>query len=157
MMTEWTGQQQCQLLLQSVLLGVVLGILFDFFNIAGKLRRRRWKVVFLCDVIFFLLASVVTFYFSLAQMNGRMHPLLFVGSFAGLIGEHCFFGRYFSKIIYCSGRYVYRVLYRFFSLFMMPIRVLFRSWCRLFGFVRRKTLNNSSKMRKNSTFFRKKS
>ncbi len=98
-MTEWTLTQQFRLLWQSGLLGVGLGFLFTFFNVASKMRRCPFRL-FLCDMVFCLLAALVTFYFALAIADGRLHPFLFIGSSLGFLLQHLVIGRFFSYHIY---------------------------------------------------------
>ncbi len=154
---EWTGEQQLFLLLQSGMLGVVLGVVFDFCTIVDKCRRRHRWMAFLCDILFFVLAAFITFFFSLAVMDGRMHPLLFVGSGVGILLEHWLIGRY-------SGRWIYRFfggMYRLFAgimmVFVIPFRHLGRIGRRLYGGFFEKISKKPLKMRKNPIFFRKKS
>ncbi len=90
---EWTGTQQLGLLLESGGLGVLIGLLFD--GMGGIVRggpRSRWRL-FSADVIFGLLAALLTFFGSLAIMDGQMHPLLFGGCLLGFLAEHIGPGR----------------------------------------------------------------
>lgn len=152
-MPEWTGAHQLALFWQSSLLGVELGFLFDFFNIPSKMRRRRRLAVFLCDTLFFVLAAAVTFFFSLAAMDGRMHPLLFCGSLLGFVVQHLLVGRLFSRVLYLIGRFVYTVLRRFFSLLRTLFLFIFKAFLRPLLALRAKTEENAKKSQKKSHFF----
>ena len=88
----WTGEQQIRLLLRCMGLGVLLGVLFDVCSVIGAASRRRWGVI-LWDALFGVLAALLTFYVSLAIMDGRMHPLLFAGSAIGFVTQHETLGR----------------------------------------------------------------
>ena len=88
----WTGEQQVRLLLRCMGLGVLLGVLFDVCSVIGAASRRRRGVI-LWDALFGVLAALVTFYVSLAIMDGRMHPLLFFGSLIGFVTQHETIGR----------------------------------------------------------------
>ncbi len=125
-MSEWTKEQQIWLFLQSGGLGIALGVLFDFFNIPDKLRCRRRLLTFFCDVLFFVLAALVTFYFALAVMDGRMHPLLFCGSIGGFFLEHILLGRYIGGILYRVGYFVYWLLRQVFRWICAHVRAFFR-------------------------------
>lgn len=154
-MPEWTGEHQLALFWQSCVLGAALGFLFDFFNIPSKTRRRRRLTVFLCDVLFFAVAAMVTFFFSLAVMDGRMHPLLFCGSFLGMAVQHLVIGRLFSRMLYCVGRFVCIVFRRLLGWLRVPFDRVFSAFSRLFSSIRTKIRSNAKKMQKKSDFFQK--
>ncbi len=153
----WVTQPSLALLWQSALLGVGLGLLFDVFNAADKSRRRNRRLTFACDVLFFALAAVVTFYFALAVADGLLHPLLFVGSLGGFLAEHWLVGRYFSPFIYRSVRGVYRFLTWIFRMISVPLRAVFRAICRRLPPKGEKTAKNGQKNRKKGRFFSKNS
>lgn len=97
---KWMWLQQVRLLLQSMGLGFILAILFDLFSIIEKLHIRSKIGVFIADTLFGLLSALITFFVSLAIMDGRMHPLLFVGSFLGFFVQHISLGHMVSPKIY---------------------------------------------------------
>lgn len=110
---EWTWREQIVLLLQCSGLGMLLGIVYDWLSVWGQLRRLSRAAFFALDALFGLLAALVTFFFALATMDGRLHPLLFVGSIIGLSAERCGISRFHR-----------RLLYRVFSLLRRGLR-----WC----------------------------
>ena len=93
---EWSGEQQLLFLLQSVGLGVGIGLLFDLLTGVGRACRRRMSV-FLLDVLFGVLAGLITFFAALAIMDGELHPLLFFGCFVGFAAEHGTVGSILSR------------------------------------------------------------
>lgn len=95
-LVEWTGAQQFLCLVQSMLLGAVLGLLFEVFTALTRIAKRR-VTVFILDSVFGILSAMITFYTSLVISNGRLHPLLFFGGLAGYMCEHFTVGRYISK------------------------------------------------------------
>lgn len=92
---EWGGIQQLTLLFRSSLVGVGVGVLFDlmtgFWRGTTKLKR------FMVDVVFCLLASIITFFSSLVLTDGKLHPVLFVGMYLGVYSEHVSLGRWVSR------------------------------------------------------------
>lgn len=154
---EWTGHHQLVLLLQSGAFGVCLGFVFDFFNIPSKMHRRRYAAVFLSDVLFFVLASVATFFFSLAVMDGRMHPLLFCGALLGMILQHLLIGRLFSRFLYCTARLLCKMIGRLFFWICVPFRLVFSAIFRAYSTMWRKLEKNARKTQKKLCFFQKNS
>ena len=156
-MPEWAQEQQLVLLWQSCVLGVALGFLFDFFNIPSKARRRRRLTIFLCDVLFLIVAAFCTFFFSLAVMDGRMHPLLFFGSLFGFTVQHLAVGRYLSRLLYRVGRAVCALCSRLLGWFSVPFCCVFSGVSRLFSSLCRKIRKNAKESQKKSGFFQKNS
>lgn len=95
---EWTGNQQLLFLLQSAGVGMGLGLLFDSMTGVGRTFRHRIGV-FLWDVLFGVVAALVTFFASLAIMDGDMHPLLFIGGGFGFLAEHIGVGIQVSRAV----------------------------------------------------------
>lgn len=94
---EWTGQQQVFFFLQSVVLGMPVGLLLDVLTgllDCGGRRHRLWQ-----DVFFGPVAALLIFLGSLVIMDGHLHPLLLFGSFLGMIAEHVSLGWLVRKIL----------------------------------------------------------
>ena len=145
----WTGREQLILLGRSCLFGVALGFLFDFFNLPAKSRRCRWWLAFVLDVSFFAVTAIATFYFSLAVMDGQMHPSLFVGSALGICAQHLLIGRFWGRLMYRTARFAREAFLGIFgrlsSLFKGKIFAFFHLLLRL----RRKSEKNAEKAQKN--------
>ena len=104
---EWTGGQQLGLLMESGGLGLLLGLLFDVNSGLSRATPGRRAARFLRDMLFGLLAALVTFFVSLAVMDGRLHPLLFCGSALGFWLEHISVGRWVARLT-CRVRHAWR-------------------------------------------------
>ncbi len=106
---EWTWREQILLLLQCGGLGLLLGTVYDWISVWGQLRRLSRTVVFWLDSLYGLLAALVTFFFALATMDGRLHPLLFVGSALGVAVQRCGISRFHRRALYGIGQLMRRV------------------------------------------------
>lgn len=107
---EWSGQQQLQYFLESTMLGLGLGLLFDLHTAVGRLYRRR--TMFLLDALFGIPAALITFFASLAITDGRLHPLLFFGILAGGLVGHACVGRLLGRWTYGGVRRGIRLVRR---------------------------------------------
>ncbi len=154
MMMEWMGHQQILLLCQSVGLGICLGFVFSLCNTVSKSRRHR-RLMFICDALFFVIASLITFFFSLAIMDGQLHPLLFGGCLVGFVLQHITIGRYLSRWLYRFGRWFHRALTCVLAWVTLPVRLLFSGIRRVLFTVFTKKEKNAKKTRKKSAFFQK--
>ena len=119
MSMEWSGQQQIQFLMQSVVLGALQGLLLDVITgctYVGGHRRWLWT-----DVLFGPLAGLITFFGALIIMDGQLHPVLLIGIFLGMLIEHVIIGSYVCRLVH----YIRRFISRGFALFCgVPRRIL---------------------------------
>ena len=111
---EWTGQQQIQFLLRSIILGVLQGLCLDLITslLAGR-KRRRWLWT---DVLFGPLAAIITFFGALVIMDGQLHPLLFLGIALGMLAEHVTIGTLISFLLLSFIIYVFICTFHFQSI-----------------------------------------
>lgn len=100
---EWTWREQILLFLQCGGLGLLLGMMYDWVSVWGQLHRSSRGTVFCMDSLFGLLAALVTFFFALATMDGRLHPLLFAGSALGVVVQRCGISRLHRSVLYRIG------------------------------------------------------
>lgn len=97
---EWTWREQGMLLVQCGGFGMALGVLYDSVTVWQRFRHHSHRRVFGADCAFCLFAALMTFFFALATMDGRMHPLLFVGGATGMLVERCGIGRVYRRALY---------------------------------------------------------
>lgn len=114
---EWTGQQQIQFLLRSIILGVLQGLCLDLMTslLAGR-KRRRWLWT---DVFFGPLAAIITFFGALVIMDGQLHPLLFLGIALGMLAEHVTIGTLISYLLRYVRRRISEIRRKIGSFFVM--------------------------------------
>ena len=82
-------------LLYFVVIGLVLGLVFDVASGVGRTLRR--KLLFCLDVFLGPLFSLITFFSALVMTDGELPPLLFVGILFGFAIEHVSIGKWISK------------------------------------------------------------
>ena len=113
---EWTGQQQIQFLLQSIVLGVLQGLCLDLItNLFAGRRRKKWLWT---DVLFGPLAAIITFFGALVIMDGQLHPLLFLGIAFGMLVEHVTIGSFIAFLLRCARLGMIKIrrkMYNFFA------------------------------------------
>lgn len=87
------GQSLC--FLYSMAVGGILGLIYDFFKIDRIVFKRGNIFVFLQDILFWIIATVIFFSFSVVFSNGQIRAYLLFGSFLGFL----IYRLTFSKII----------------------------------------------------------
>lgn len=156
LMTGLEEGRQLWLLLYSCGLGVALGLLFEAFDVAVKIVRRRRRMVFIIDVSYLALASLISFYFSLAVMDGMLHPLLFGGSLFGFVVERMTIGRLIGGFLYRAVRCVQLVTAQALRLVSAPLCSIMNRINGAFVSLGDHQTENVQKARKKRVFFRKK-
>lgn len=130
-----------------ILVGAILGAVFDLVSGLGRTLRLRTLFVFdaLCGPTF----AVVTFFAALVITDGVLSPMLFVGLLLGFFAEHLLIGRWLSKGVALLCRTIRKVL-----------RILIKTAQRCVRFVQRgavfhKKSDNDKKFQKKTIFFSK--
>lgn len=69
----------------SALLGFGLSFLYDLFKIIRRVARPKKIVVFILDIIYFLIITVIFFCFLMLRTNGELRIYTFVGAALGFL------------------------------------------------------------------------
>lgn len=103
---EWPIRQQMQCLLQSVMLGMLQGLLLDLLTgMVRILPRKRWLWT---DIVFGPIAAIITFCGALIILDGQLHPLLFFGVFLGMVTEHVAIGVWVCGVVRRARKQIHR-------------------------------------------------
>ncbi len=152
---EWNGKQQLLFLMQSSVIGIIVGLLFD--GISGYFRGRSYRnCLFVADVLLGLVAAIITFFGALVITDGYLHPVLFVGSGIGFVSEHYLLGQWLSLWFHFAHTKVSRafayLLNYFDDIFLDFQNYLCRTRC-----IKHEKPKKAKKTRKNAMFFQKNS
>ncbi len=85
--------QQAAVFLGALLLGVVLGCLYDFFRITRLAFVLPSLVVLVEDLLFFLFSSVILFSYLLRVSDGQVRVFILLGAVLGWAGYYFTLGR----------------------------------------------------------------
>lgn len=86
---------QATTFLFSVILGLGLSFLYDIFKIIRRVKKPKAITVFILDVLYFLIITVIFFCFFLLRTNGELRGFCFVGAAIGF----ALFSLTFSKVL----------------------------------------------------------
>lgn len=68
-----------------ILLGIIVGIIFDFFRAIRKVKKCKEKYVYLQDILFFLITGVVLSSALIYILADEIRLYLFVSLFLGIV------------------------------------------------------------------------
>lgn len=94
------------MIIKSALLGVAVGVVYDGFHILRELHQFRKASVVLLDLLFFLIATVMTLLFTVAVGEGQLRGFVIV---VGLLGAWLYF-QSFSRVVVYVGAFLARQL-----------------------------------------------
>ena len=98
-MWEISSLSQYTCFIYSMILGVELGLIYDFFKIDRIVFKRKSFFVFLQDILFWLIAAFEFFSFSVVFSNGQIRGYLLLGSILGFFIYRLTFSKIINLII----------------------------------------------------------
>lgn len=117
---------QALIFFSMVLCGCAGGAVFDLFRIGRKLFSPNAVVVFVTDLLFWLICSCTVFYASLLVNSGELRWYEFIGIGIGLILYFFMLSRLFTKLILAILR-LFALFFRFlYRILAVPCRLLAR-------------------------------
>lgn len=90
---DWSGREQLQLLLESMVPGMLIGACFDCDNGLFHKQTSFWRTLIL-DGLWGCIAALVTFFTALVLADGQLHPVLLLGILLGFLIERYTIGRF---------------------------------------------------------------
>lgn len=152
---EWNGKQQLLFLIQSSVIGNIVGLLFD--GISGYFRGRSYRnCLFVADVFLGLVAAIITFFGALVITDGYLHPVLFVGVGIGFVSEHYLLGQWLSRWFHFAHTKMSRVFACVLN-YLDDLSLDFQNYLCKTRSIKREKLKKAKKTRKNAMFFQKNS
>lgn len=111
---------QTILFLESILLGVLLSLFYDFFFVARVLLPPQISPHILLDILYFLLVGLILFDYVLTENHGRMRYFIALGVIIGWTVYHLTI----SRIVVRCVTWLVRLLGKILSLIIQPFRPL---------------------------------
>ena len=111
---------QAWLLVLTVLAGILIGLFFDVYRVAGKFLRPSRRVLFFGDLLFWLLAAVFVFLILLIGSRGEVRVYIFIGLLTGWI-----------LYVLLFSRNCHRLMVAFASVFISLLHSAASPLCRL--------------------------
>lgn len=126
--------EQVMIFLYAAALGGVLSAIYDVFRIIRIAFDGRITAVFVEDILFSIIALVLTFIFVVAFNNGELRFFVLIGEFVGFIIYYFTIG----KLTMFASKAIISVVKKFLKLLSMP-------FVRLFRFIKQKTALKNKK------------
>ena len=117
---------QLNLFLYSVGFGMLSALIYDFFKVIVLLTNKSSRILMLCDSVYSISASFLTFLFFLAANYGRFRIYMLAGIIIGLICWFLSLSNFFVKLIsnlLCKSACVFSTAGR---IIVLPFRLIIK-------------------------------
>ena len=81
-----------------IIVGVIIGLVFDFFRILRKVFKTADIITYIEDIIFWILTGFIVLYSVFTFNNGEIRIFMFLVILLGVIIYMIFFSKYIIKI-----------------------------------------------------------
>lgn len=96
---------QEQILFYSILFGMLLGMIYDFFRIIRLVHSTKQKLLFFQDIVYFLICGFLTFLFLLVVNYGQSRFFIIAGELIGW----CIYNLTVGKVTYIIFKFMFGV------------------------------------------------
>lgn len=147
------AENQAYLFICFVLVGIIIGIVFDLFRILRRTFKTKDLITYIEDIIFWIITGIIIIYSMYKFSDGELRFFMIIGIIIGTILYLVTVSEYVIKISVFIINILKKVLY-------FPIKILFKF---IRGFILRPVTiicinlrKNVKKIKKNRGFFVKK-
>lgn len=118
---------QFNLLLFSLLAGVITGILFDLYRVFRGLENPNIVVTFIEDTLFWILTGIIVFIFLLVTNHAYMREYVYITIAAGVFLYIVLLSKHFIKVQYKIIRTTAKFIRITFNFVFYPLQLLIYS------------------------------
>ena len=138
--------RQVQNFLISFGFGFLLGIVYDLFFVVRNLISKKKAVAIICDTLFILLASLLSFLLLLVITDGQIRGYILLGELLGFLIYYFSLGVFVVKLLEEAVSIIKKILLFFkrifiaiFKVISYPFRVVFSFFSNIFRRIHEKT------------------
>jgi len=115
---------QAWLFLSSVLTGAAIGLLYDVFRVLRKTAPHSGLAVQLEDLLFWVAATGLTFYYMLHRNYGEIRPFVLIGITIGLVLYFATLSRWVLVVLVAVVNYIKKVVAAAVRIILTPVRII---------------------------------
>lgn len=125
-----------------LLIGIFIGIIFDFFRSLRKKVKTSDSLTYIQDTIFFIISGVLILYSMYKFNSGEVRLYIFIGILLGILLYFCILSKYVMRIFVIVIEILEMILNKIFSPIIIIINFLLKISKRIFNKIR---YNNTKK------------
>ena len=124
METFFNVSEQTWLFLWACVIGVGLGIVYDFFRVFRILINHNQTAVFVEDVVYTFFFAMTLFVYSTERARGELRFFIFLGAFLGFVVYTLTVGYIIVSIIRRVVTFIYKILHAVYIRISVPVKKL---------------------------------
>lgn len=117
---------QGYLFLIFILVGIIIGILFDIFRILRKTFKTSDFITYVQDILFWLLSGIILIYSIFIFNNGELRAFVFLSIFIGIITYMLTISKYFINLNVIILNAIKKVFNFIFKIVITPIKLILK-------------------------------
>lgn len=115
-----------------VIVGIIVGIIFDFFRILRKSFKTKDFVTYIEDIVFCILTGLILLYSIFKFNSGEIRIYMFIGVLIGCALYMLTISKYFIKINVFILTAIINILKRIISILYIPLKYLKKIFKKIF-------------------------
>ncbi|MCI8965509.1 MAG: hypothetical protein HFJ43_04075 [Clostridia bacterium] len=123
--------EQARIFLIFIIIGILISFIFDIFRILRKVYKFTNLMIYIQDIVFWIIAGVITL-FSIFKFNsGNIRLYLFFSMFIGVILYTCSLSNNIRAIGTIIMKLLNTIISKIIKLLYKPIGVIYKIICKL--------------------------
>lgn len=123
---------QAFLFLVFVVIGLIIGLLFDIFRILRISFKTKDVVTYIEDILFWIITGILVLYSIFIFNNGEIRFFIFIGIAIGVILYIMLFSSYIIKYSVYIINFIKKVTGIIFNIILIPLRYLRKIFKKIF-------------------------
>ena len=112
--------------LSAILVGAIIGLLYDLFRVFRKIVKHGLVAVQIEDILFWLAAITIMFYFVFKQNDGEVRLFSLIGTFCGVLVYFFTISKWVKRILFTLATVMIRVIRTALGMLLFPIGFLIK-------------------------------
>lgn len=125
-MYSFEQSEQLNLFLLSLGAGFVLGVVYDILRTIRLTISKGKAIIFIFDILYFLIFSLATFLFFLAVNKGEFRSYMIFGEILGFLFYYISFGIAAKSFTDAFVKVIHKIFSFLFKIILAPFKAIFR-------------------------------
>lgn len=117
---------QAAVFLMTVLVGFVIGFVYDLFRVVRKVVKHPGFLIQIEDMIYWILVSIIMFYVMLNKNYGEIRAFSVLGAFLGMLLYFLTVSRLFINVSMLLVKFLAKVIAAVIEIVLTPFKLLYK-------------------------------
>ena len=117
---------QAMIFLTTIIIGLIIGFVYDLFRIFRKIIPHTNAVTYLEDALYWIFMAIMVFYVMLNKNSGEIRFFSILGLFLGMITYFFTLSLLFMKVSLLIVGFIKKIIRLVIEIILMPFRLLYK-------------------------------